>query len=56
MLLAGGNFQLNPMDRVVVDQYTAAARSELGEATFEIMWAEGRALTTEQVIELALAQ
>jgi len=33
----------------------AAARSALGEAAFAVAWAEGRALTLEQAIELALA-
>ena len=44
------------MNRAMVNQYTAAARSELGEADFEMLWAAGRAMKIEEAIEYALSE
>jgi hypothetical protein len=38
----------------VYEPYTSAARSELGETAFRAAWEEGRAMTEEQAIALAL--
>ena len=43
-----------PNARAEHDHNVAAARAQLGEATFDLAWAEGRALTMEQAIEYAL--
>jgi hypothetical protein len=48
---------LAPKDRSLYDQRVGAARAALGDGSaFELAWQEGRALTLEQAIELALAQ
>jgi hypothetical protein len=48
------------LDRAVADgeftQSIAAARAQLGEAAFTAVWAEGRAMTTEQAIQYALEE
>jgi predicted ATPase/class 3 adenylate cyclase len=43
-----------PADRPRYDASLAAARSLLGDETFEKLWQEGRAMTMEQAIEYAL--
>ncbi len=45
-----------PAARTEHDRNVAAARAQLGEATFDLAWAEGRALTMEQAIEYALEE
>ena len=48
---------LSPKDRPVYDRRVAAARAALGDdAAFDRAWQEGRALTLEQAIELALEE
>nr|MDQ6923461.1 hypothetical protein [Pseudomonadota bacterium] len=48
---------LPPKDRPVYDRRVAAARAALGDdAAFDRAWQEGRALTLEQAIELALEE
>jgi len=47
---------LDREDRTEFDRNMAAARAQLDEATFNTAWAEGRALTLEQAIVLALDQ
>ncbi len=46
--------QLN--DKREVDGMGAAVRAQLDEATFQAAWAEGRALTLEQAVAVALAE
>ncbi len=41
-------------ERAEYERTVAAVRSGLDEATFEAAWAEGRAMTMEQAVELAL--
>ena len=36
--------------------FTAAARPQLGKTAFNVAWAEGRAMSLEQAIELALRE
>jgi predicted ATPase/DNA-binding XRE family transcriptional regulator len=43
-----------PADQVEFDHYLAVVRAQLDEATFTSAWAEGRAMTPQQAIELAL--
>jgi hypothetical protein len=38
----------------VYEPYMSAVRSELGESAFRAAWEEGRAMTEEQAIALAL--
>ena len=45
---------LEPIDRLEYDRNVANARAQLGEAAFEVAWAEGRALPLEQAIAEAL--
>ena len=42
-------------DRPDYDRNLASLRAQLDEATFQIAWTEGQALTQEQAIELALS-
>jgi hypothetical protein len=44
-----------PVDQTDYERTVAAARAHLDEATFAAAWAEGRAMTLEQAIDLALA-
>ncbi len=48
--------RLTPLVRVHLDydRDLAASRSQLGEAAWEAVWAEGRAMTQEEAIEYAL--
>jgi hypothetical protein len=41
-------------ERVEYDQAVAQVRSMISESEFNSLWAEGRALTMEQAIRLAL--
>jgi len=43
-----------PVEQAEVDRNLSEARAQLGGATFEASWAEGRAMTMEQVIAYAL--
>ncbi len=54
-VLEGIDRHTDPIDQKEVDQYIAAVRAQLSEAAFAAAWAEGRALTLEQAIELALS-
>ena len=45
---------LPPVDRANYDQDIVSMRSQLGESNFQKAWAEGRELTMEQAIDLAL--
>jgi tetratricopeptide (TPR) repeat protein len=44
-----------PVDQTDYERAVTAAHSQLDEATFAAAWAEGRAMTLEQAIDLALA-
>ncbi len=46
--------RMPPVARVEYGKNAATARAQLGEATFNAAWAEGRAMTLEQAIEYAL--
>jgi predicted ATPase/class 3 adenylate cyclase len=48
------NSPLPPVDRANYDRDVENIRSQLGESNFQKAWAEGRELTMEQVIDLAL--
>lgn len=48
------NAQMNPNEKIEYDQAIWQLRLKLDETTLQACWAEGRALTTEQAIELAL--
>ena len=48
------NSPLPPVDRANYDQDVVSMRSQLGESNFQKAWAEGRELTVEQAIDLAL--
>ena len=41
---------LEPMERPDYDKYLGAVRTQLNQATFRAVWAEGRALTMEQAL------
>jgi len=45
---------MRPIERPTHDRHVSAARAQLDEATFAAAWANGRALTIEQVIAYAL--
>jgi hypothetical protein len=47
---------LHPAERVSHDQAMAAVRTGLGEAGFVAAWAEGRALSLEKAVALALEE
>jgi non-specific serine/threonine protein kinase len=47
---------LLPSDTVEFEQNVALAREELGESAFAAAWAEGRTMTIDQAINLALKQ
>jgi predicted ATPase/class 3 adenylate cyclase/tetratricopeptide (TPR) repeat protein len=49
-------FFVSPRERAEHEQYLAALRAALGDEAFEQLWAEGRAMTMEQAIYLALDQ
>jgi hypothetical protein len=41
-------------DRVEFEQNLAGARDQLGEAAFGVAWAEGRGMTLDEAVALAL--
>jgi tetratricopeptide (TPR) repeat protein len=43
-----------PDDKEVLEPFVEAARSRLGEAAFQAAWEEGRAMTQEQAVTLAV--
>ena len=43
-----------PLDRAAYERHLVEARARLGEAAFAASWAEGRALTSEEAVEVAL--
>ncbi len=43
---------LQPIEQADYDHAVAAVRSNLGEETFALTWAEGRAMRAEQVLTL----
>jgi len=43
-----------PVDRLQIDHYQLLCRNQLGEEDFEIALSEGRAMTMEQALELAM--
>ena len=53
--LQSNQIQLVHFDRTNYERSVTAARSQLDEATFAKVWAEGRSLTMEQAIELAMS-
>jgi non-specific serine/threonine protein kinase len=54
--LRSNQIQLVHFDRSKYERSVAAARAQLDEATFAKAWADGRALTMEQAIELAMSE
>ena len=46
---------MEPQDQIVYERILAVLHTQLDEATFAAAWAEGRTLTLEQAIELALS-
>jgi tetratricopeptide (TPR) repeat protein len=55
-LLAEVGFDHHPSDLVEIAKYTAEVRSQLDETTFKAAYAEGQAMTLEQVIAYALEE
>jgi DNA-binding NarL/FixJ family response regulator len=49
-------YQHMPEEDALREPYLADARSRLDEASWEVEWAEGRAMSMEQAIEYALSQ
>jgi tetratricopeptide (TPR) repeat protein len=47
---------MDPSDQKEFDHYVAVVRGQLDQETFAKAWAEGRAMTLEQAIELALRE
>jgi DNA-binding NarL/FixJ family response regulator len=47
---------LSPIERHVYGPYMATARTQLYEEAWEAAWTEGRAMTSEQIIECALSK
>jgi hypothetical protein len=47
-------YTMSAREAGVYEPYMSAARSELGETVFRTAWDEGRAMTEEQAIALAL--
>lgn len=48
-------FAIPPLPQMVYAPMIDAARSQLGESKFDALWAEGRAMSLEQAIDLALS-
>jgi predicted ATPase/class 3 adenylate cyclase len=48
------NSPRTPMERVEYDKEVSELRAKMNEKTFASLWAEGRSMTIEQTIELAL--
>jgi hypothetical protein len=55
-MLETTNARILPFDQAEFDRHIQIAREQLGEAAFEALAAEGRAMTFEQAIELALQE
>jgi tetratricopeptide (TPR) repeat protein len=55
-LLEAMGVSLAPVDQIEVDRYASAVREQLGEMMFQTAWAEGRAMSLEEAIALALGQ
>jgi non-specific serine/threonine protein kinase len=51
-----GRPALGPAERHLYGPYIAAARAQLGEAAWEVAWAEGKAMTQEAAVEYALSE
>ena len=47
---------LGPSERYHYGPYMASARSQIGDASWQAAWEEGRGMTTEQAVEYALAE
>jgi tetratricopeptide (TPR) repeat protein len=47
---------LTPVERIVYDQYAAAIRAQLDDATFAVMWAGGQKMTLEQAKAAAMGR
>jgi predicted ATPase/class 3 adenylate cyclase len=47
-------YSLPPSEAALYEPYMVAARARLGEPAFQTAWEEGRAMTEEQIIALAL--
>ena len=47
---------IQPNDRLENDRVVGGARSLLGEGAFQSAWAEGRGMTLEQAVALALEE
>jgi hypothetical protein len=45
---------LQPADKIEIDRYRDDVRAQLDESTFEKAWAEGRAMSLEDAVALAL--
>jgi len=45
---------LQPADKIEIDRYLDDIRTQLDERTFEKAWAEGRAMSLEDAVALAL--
>jgi non-specific serine/threonine protein kinase len=46
-------FRLVPEDQELFDEHIAAIRTQLGEPSFAVAWAEGQAMPVDQAIALA---
>ncbi|HCB49416.1 MAG TPA: hypothetical protein DEP47_07815 [Chloroflexi bacterium] len=47
---------VQPADKLEVDQFKNAVREQLGETEFNKAWAEGRAMTMEQALAIAVGE
>ena len=50
----GASFK--PQDKLELDQFKEAVREQLGESEFNTAWAEGRAMSVEQALAMALGE
>jgi tetratricopeptide (TPR) repeat protein len=48
------NYNLQPADKIEIDRYLDDVRAQLDEKTFEKAWAEGRAMSLDDAVALAL--
>jgi hypothetical protein len=55
MLFESIDIPYSPFDRAEFDRHVQMARDQIGEAAFEALAAEGRAMSMEQSIAYALA-
>ena len=53
-ILDTSDYQILPFDRAEFDRHIHIAREQIGEAPFEALVAEGRAMTIEQAVAYAL--